>query len=229
LLFFFAACFYCSLRALFHDSASAYIGEDWHGPLTLLVNAVWGPQLLWATPELGDAAGGETTMFVAGLAHTTDETAVNCVASLIVLLAVFAIPILLLNLLIAKMAASYSDIMANVDSEFKRVFASCVLVARELPRLPAPLSLPWDLHRLMLKICRTQEAADTKRKSTRAGEVARGQLAVAQLVGLWEANASLQHLKRVVTVDQVQRLHVQSEGLQEKVNLLYNALASSAD
>lgn len=68
-----------------------------------------------------------------------------------------------------------------------------------------------------------------RRKSSRAGEVARGQLAVAQLVGLWEANASLQHLKRVVTVDQVQRLHVQSEGLQEKVNLLYNALASAAD
>jgi len=227
LLFFFAACFFCSLRALFHDSAGAFIGEAWHGPLTLLVNAVWGPQILWASAEHSELTD-EPTLFFAGLTYATDEVAVNAVANVIVMLAVFAIPILLMNLLVAKMAASYSDIMANVDSEFKRVFASCVLVARELPRLPAPLSLPWDLQRLARKV--VSKSPGPERTSTRRqGEVARGQLAVSQLVGLWEANASLQHLKRVVTVDQVQRLHVQSEGLQEKVNLLYNALASSAD
>jgi len=218
LMVFFIGCFYTALNALFRGIPASYVGDNWKSPTTLLVNAIWGPQILWDTS--GDDLG--QTLFLSELVGVDDSIAVDYMGAVVVALAVMCIPIMLLNLLIAIMASTYQSLAADVDAEYKRSFASCVLVARELPPLPMPFSLPWDLVRCLLRLLSGRDAAKTS--DDEADATLKQQLAMSQIVSSWEAMASIEKFKGMVTIEQVERMRTQGDGLQDRIHVMYSAL-----
>jgi len=233
LLVFFVGCFYCSLNALFRGVPGVFVGEHWgDGATVLLVNAIWGSQVLWMTENEDDGK----TLFLSQVLGLHDSTAIDYMGFLVIGMAVFCIPIMLLNLLIAIMASTYAALSLDVDAEYKRSFASCVLVARELPLLPMPFSLPMDLVRFVLlaihrmRPCRgTQEAASSGHDEDGGVTKLTEQLAVTQMVSAWEAQTSIQKFKGAVTIEQAERQRTQSDGLQERIQVLYSALLKQSD
>jgi len=229
LLIFFVWTFYCSYHALFREVTGAYVGEQWSGASVLLINAIWGPQVMWESDGFND----HESLFLSWTFGVADSTAIDVMGAIITAVAVFTMPILLLNLLIAMMASSYQEVSTNVDSEYKRSFASCVLVARELPFLPMPFSLPIDLGRCIMKFgARAKDCAKMAKRGRKSEALekldvetcARQQLVVSQILSLYEARAAIQRFKETVTVEQVERMRTQSDGLTDRVNVLYNTL-----
>jgi len=229
LIAFFAFCFYCSFRALYHSVEGVYIGEDWLNPSTLLLNVVWGPQVMWSN----SIEGSERTLLLSDLFGLADSYAIDLAGGAIVGLAVLTIPIVLLNMLIAIMAASYNSVSTDADAEFKRSFAVRVLFARELCVLPKPLSLFHDMYRLAHKLAKRirggWEASSVSLVFTTSfGGMdyflscgAKHQLAVSQLAAAWEAQARLHRLQTGATANQMGLLRDQTDGLQDKISVLY--------
>jgi len=225
LVVFFVACFYCSLNALFRGIPGVYVGEKWQGPTTLLVNAIWGPQVLWVT-EHEDSG---RTLFLSEIFGLNDSSAIDTMGAIIVALTVFCIPIMLLNLLIAIMASTYSELSLDVDAEYKRSFASCVLVARQLVSLPMPFSLPQDMARTAGKVAtlvrsRKAQIEGPLERSFDPDAKLKEQLAIGQIVSNWEAQCSIEKFKGMVTIEQVERMRTQGDGLQDRIQVLYSAL-----
>mmetsp|Transcript_78127 Transcript_78127/g.252613 ORF Transcript_78127/g.252613 Transcript_78127/m.252613 type:complete len:390 (-) Transcript_78127:138-1307(-) len=225
LMAFFVACFYCSLNALFRGVPGVYVGEQWLSPSTLLVNAIWGPQVLWMTAHEDTAR----TLFMSEVLGMNDSSAIDTMGAIIVALSVLCIPIMLLNLLIAIMASTYAALSLDVDAEYKRSFASCVLVARELPCLPMPLSLPQDIarcaSRVYVVLLRSHSAKTEGSGASLDVDVKlKEQLAVGQIVSNWEAQCSIEKFKGMVTIEQVERMRTQSDSLQDRIHVLYSAL-----
>jgi len=234
LLVFFLFTFYCSYHALFRDVTGVYVGEKWSSATTLLINAIWGPQVIWESEGREDSS----SLFLSWISGMADSSALDVMGGIVTLIAVFTVPILLLNLLIAMMASSYQEVSTNVDSEYKRSFASCVLVARELPFLPMPFSLPVDLGRCILKWtagCKEWHLAKSRGRRSETLEelepdtLAKQQLVVSQILSLWEARSSIERFKEIVTVEQVERMRSQNDGLQDRVNVLYNTVLNMAE
>mmetsp|Transcript_78118 Transcript_78118/g.252551 ORF Transcript_78118/g.252551 Transcript_78118/m.252551 type:complete len:261 (-) Transcript_78118:702-1484(-) len=225
LMVFFVGCFYCALNALFRDVPGVFVGEKWLNPSVLLVNAIWGPQVLWTT-ENEDTG---RTLFLSAIFGLNDSSAIDTMGAIIVALTVFCIPIMLLNLLIAIMASTYAELSADVDAEYKRSFASCVLVARQLVSLPMPFSLPQDMARTAGKVAtfvrsRKAQIEGPLERSSDPDAKLKEQLAIGQIVSNWEAQCSIEKFKGMVTIEQVERMRTQGDGLQDRIQVLYSAL-----
>lgn len=227
LLVFFASGLYLAFCALFRDVTGKLVGEEWTSPGVILVNAMVGPQLMWATDF-----PGKNSLFFSWLFGYTDAHALDVVGGCLIGLTVFLVPILLLNMLVAMMASSYQEVSMNADSEYKRTFAACVLVAHELSPLPMPFSLPVDLLRLIRKLCvgedkdlkfncecgKADDDSDVQEKQSRE------RVAVTQLLQLWETYVTMEQAKAGVTIEQDQRMRNRMDGLQDRLNVVYNAL-----
>mmetsp|Transcript_116026 Transcript_116026/g.369131 ORF Transcript_116026/g.369131 Transcript_116026/m.369131 type:complete len:257 (-) Transcript_116026:227-997(-) len=223
LMVFFVGCFYCALNALFRDVPGVFVGEKWLNPSVLLVNAIWGPQVLWTT-ENEDTG---RTLFLSAIFGLNDSSAIDTMGAIIVGMAVLCIPIMLLNLLIAIMTSTYAVVSADVDAEYKRSFAFCVLVARELACLPTPLSLPLDVTRSVKQLfgtwnCKT--IAEDKDAGMDPDSKFQEQLAVGLMVSQWKAHCNIEKFKGSVTIEQVERMRTQGDGLQDRIQVLYRAL-----
>eukprot|EP00929_Paragymnodinium_shiwhaense_P024959 TRINITY_DN15212_c0_g1_i1.p1 TRINITY_DN15212_c0_g1~~TRINITY_DN15212_c0_g1_i1.p1 ORF type:complete len:1258 (-),score=262.90 TRINITY_DN15212_c0_g1_i1:207-3734(-) len=227
-VFFSMATFFCALRAVYRGLEPRFSGEAYEGPFSLLVNVIWGPQLLWTA---GDAGGviSSKTLILSKLFSTTDNVALDFVGFFTGAGAVVVCPILLLNLLIAMMASSYARVERDSDIEWKRFRASAVLVARELPLAPLPLNIPFDLVALVQKAAQklyrvAASAEDAAAQEDGEDEALRKELvAIEQTVAQWETRKTLQKLQALVTMDQVERVRMQGDAVLERVNLLYNA------
>merc|ERR1712232_328402 len=104
---FILACFFCALRAVYRGVTPTFSGENFSGAFSLLVNVVWGPQLLWsAEGERSDAK----TLLLSRVTGISDDGALDAVGFCTGAMAVVVCPILLLNLLIAMMASSYARV-----------------------------------------------------------------------------------------------------------------------
>eukprot|EP00929_Paragymnodinium_shiwhaense_P036808 TRINITY_DN19695_c0_g1_i4.p1 TRINITY_DN19695_c0_g1~~TRINITY_DN19695_c0_g1_i4.p1 ORF type:complete len:721 (+),score=156.67 TRINITY_DN19695_c0_g1_i4:123-2165(+) len=211
--------FYCALTALYRGRRPRFSGEQYQGPMTMLVNVVWGPQLLWSVAE--DEDRQSETLILSELASISDAEALDWVGFFTGAMAVVVCPILLLNLLIAMMASSYTRVERDSDIQWKRFRASAVLVARELPMAPLPFNIPADLLLLFQKLF--TRWSPSKNISGEDGNTTDEEGLRKELVAQWETKKALQKLQTLVTMDQVERVRMQGDAVMERVNLVYNA------
>eukprot|EP00929_Paragymnodinium_shiwhaense_P036806 TRINITY_DN19695_c0_g1_i2.p1 TRINITY_DN19695_c0_g1~~TRINITY_DN19695_c0_g1_i2.p1 ORF type:complete len:822 (+),score=174.61 TRINITY_DN19695_c0_g1_i2:123-2468(+) len=217
--------FYCALTALYRGRRPRFSGEQYQGPMTMLVNVVWGPQLLWSVAE--DEDRQSETLILSELASISDAEALDWVGFFTGAMAVVVCPILLLNLLIAMMASSYTRVERDSDIQWKRFRASAVLVARELPMAPLPFNIPADLLLLFQKLFTrwspSKNISGEDGNTTDEEGLRKELVAIEQMVAQWETKKALQKLQTLVTMDQVERVRMQGDAVMERVNLVYNA------
>eukprot|EP00929_Paragymnodinium_shiwhaense_P024960 TRINITY_DN15212_c0_g2_i1.p1 TRINITY_DN15212_c0_g2~~TRINITY_DN15212_c0_g2_i1.p1 ORF type:complete len:1213 (-),score=242.25 TRINITY_DN15212_c0_g2_i1:277-3915(-) len=214
------ASFFCALRAVYRGATPGFSGEAYAGPFSLLVNVVWGPQLLWTVEG---SQWESQTLILSQVLGISDEISLDVVGFCTGAAAVVVCPILLLNLLIAMMASSYARVEKDSDLEWKRFRASAVLVARELPLLPLPFNIPEDLLIVLRKLLRAKGKNSTEEGSRDEDAIRKELVAIEQTVAQWETRKTLEKLRALVTMDQVERVRMQGDAVLERVNLLYNA------
>jgi len=96
LLVFSIFAFFFAFRALFRDMTAVYVGEHWEGPMTVVMNVIWGPEVLWEASDIHT----DKTLLLSYLTAMPDSEAVSILNYILSTLAIFTIPILLLNFLI---------------------------------------------------------------------------------------------------------------------------------
>jgi hypothetical protein len=232
--------FYFVLGALYAGQTPEFAGETygmghWPGAVTMLVNYVGGPQLLWTVPESAITTAPATIL--SQVFGTSDAFACDVVGFCVMMFAWLLCPLLLVNLLIAMMASSYTRVEKDSDLEWKWFRASAVIVAREMSAMPVPFNLCEDALRLIRKLMKSQRELHTRAaplhdgvgevqpmaKSLSDSERSVAHSAVEQIVLQWETRKSLELLRSSATMDQMERMRTQVEAVTERVNMVYTA------
>jgi hypothetical protein len=243
LLAFYCAAFFCSLSSLYRALVPIKFGSEW-SVSTLLVGILGSASTLWQVEE-----DPSKTLFTSDLFGVNDTDGVNIQGSIMIMMATLTLPILLLNLMIAVMSSSYAQVQQDVETEMKVQFAACTMQARSLSLLPMPLSLPYDTMRVVRKaiwgspdggagstsgigmlmgssgrITQTSSAAEESPE-----DIVNKQIGVLSLITAWEVRTTIGKLKSVANVEQIERMRIQSDHLQDRVQVLYNCLLDTKD
>jgi len=231
--FIFILTFMASFHALFQSTKMSL--EPSSADSSGLVAALtWGPEMVFEQEEGQDNNTG--ALLYSTVTGLNNHTALQHTGLVLCVVLIVILPILMLNLLIAALASSYAQVERDADVEWKLVRASAVIVARELPALPIPLSLPQDLVRLVRKWLPEQLELGVTRSRSNFGAAQFGSraaqapsAAISQAVGHYEARRSLERLGSLATAGEVERLRRQGEGVLERVNVLHLAMKAEKE
>jgi len=228
LLVFWSTAFLSSLNAVYRGHEAHAIHSEW-SPMTLLVSTLGYGDTMWQVPE-----DDTQSLFLSLVTGMDDSSSINYAGCVLIALAALTIPILLVNLMIAVMSSSYAEVQDDVDVQSKVQFAGCVMQARSLSVLPMPFSMPYDLFRIVKKFIknpegRTQSADQVGEMEETLDEIAWKELGVGQLLTQSEVRTSLRKLKQVANVEQFERMRIQTDTLQDRVQVLYNCLLDTKE
>jgi hypothetical protein len=239
LLAFYSLGFFASLSALYRGLTPLKFGTEW-SVSTLLVGVLGSSSCLWQVE-----ADPSKTLFISDIFGITDSDGVNTAGSVVIIFATLTLPILLLNLMIAVMSSSYAAVQEDVDTEMKVQFAACTMQARTLAQLPMPFSILVDIVRVFRKIVWGDPDGTSsgsmlgavmggnKRVTAisriTAEEIVNKQIGTLSLITQWEVRTQIAKLKSVANVEQIERMRIQSDHLQDRVQVLYNCLLDTKD
>jgi len=222
LIAFWSAAFLASLTALFRGLVAESMNADW-SPTTLLVTIIGSGGTIWQVPE-----DNSDTLFISHVAGMADSASINYVGAFLTIAATLTLPILLINLMIAVMSASYREVQQDVDVQCKVQFAACTMQARFLAVLPMPFCLPYDFYRMIRKYFFNDGMEKASGKVT-MDQLVWKELGVGQLLTQWEVRTALRKLKSVANVEQFERMRIQTDHLQDRVQVLYNCMLDTKD
>eukprot|EP00927_Polykrikos_kofoidii_P045979 TRINITY_DN40142_c0_g1_i1.p1 TRINITY_DN40142_c0_g1~~TRINITY_DN40142_c0_g1_i1.p1 ORF type:complete len:1169 (+),score=128.70 TRINITY_DN40142_c0_g1_i1:98-3604(+) len=218
--------FYFVLRSLYARHSLEFAGETyglgpWHGTVTLLVNYVGCPQFLWTMVE--PALVSDSTTMLSRLFGIRDAVACDIVGFCVMIIAWLMCCLLMINLLLAMMTASYSRVLKDSDLECKWSQASAVLVAREMSWLPIPFNLFDNVSRLVWYLLTKRDAVSFGGPSVRGSLPSDVELAIVhgttdQMVLQWETQKVLDSYKTLVSMEELNHMRAKLEAIAVRVN-----------
>jgi len=239
LLAFYSLGFFCSLSSLYRGLTPLKFGSEW-SVSTLLVGVLGSSSCLWQVES-----DPSKTLFLSDIFGITDSDGVNTAGAVMIIFATLTLPILLLNLMIAVMSSAYAAVQEEVDTEMKVQFAACTMQARTLAQLPMPFSIFIDVVRVVRKTIWGDPdgtsagsmlgavLGGSKRVSAvnkiSPEEIVNKQIGTLSLITQWEVRTQIAKLKSVANVEQIERMRIQSDHLQDRVQVLYNCLLDTKD